>query len=124
MSRHAIPPDTDQERLRALVPGRVREPAGWVMGNGTYAPPTAVEFVPDLTAAEQSALDALLAEGPAAAAACALVLQTAQTAVGVAYGSLTAAQVRALAAVLLWQGGALAADGAVRPLAAWVRSQP
>lgn len=122
MSRHIIPAGTDIERLRALMTGRVREPAGWVLGNGISQPPTAVEFVPDLTAAEQAALDALLAEGPAAAAARALVLATAQTAAGVAYGNLTAAQVRALLAVLLWQAGALDEAGRVRPLAAWVQA--
>lgn len=49
------------------------------------------------------------------------VLTLAQSAVGVRIDQLTAAQVRALQAILLWKEGALDKDGVVRPLAEWVR---
>ncbi len=49
------------------------------------------------------------------------VLTLAQSAVGVSITALTAAQVRALVAILLWKAGAIKADGTVRPLAEWVR---
>lgn len=42
-------------------------------------------------------------------------------AVGKGVGSLTAGEIRALVAVLLWQIGALTADGTVRPLDEWTR---
>lgn len=45
----------------------------------------------------------------------------AQSAVGVAYDQLTAAQVRALVAILLWKQGALNNDGTVKPLGQWVK---
>jgi len=49
------------------------------------------------------------------------VKTTAQSAVGVAYDALTAGQVRALFAILLWREGALNNDGTVKPLGEWVR---
>jgi hypothetical protein len=47
------------------------------------------------------------------------VRTTAQSAVGVVITDLTAVQVRALLAVLLWKAGALDKDGKVRPLGEW-----
>jgi hypothetical protein len=47
------------------------------------------------------------------------VVTVAQSAVGVVITNLTAAQVRALLAVLLWKGGALDKDGKIRPLVEW-----
>jgi len=38
---------------------------------------------------------------------------------GKSKGSLTASEVRALLAVLLWKAGAVASDGTVRPLDSW-----
>lgn len=49
------------------------------------------------------------------------VVTTAQSVVGFAVGSLSAAQVRALLAVLLHKEGALDKDGKVRPLVEWVK---
>ncbi len=49
------------------------------------------------------------------------VRDLAQSAVGVRIDLLSAPQVRALQAVLLWQAGALDKDGVVQPLAEWVR---
>lgn len=62
MSTHAIPAGTDTERLRALLPARLRQPSGWVLGATTAGAPTAVEFSPDLTAGEQATLAAALTE--------------------------------------------------------------
>ncbi len=56
-----------------------------------------------------------------AAALRTLVVTTAQSAVGVVITNLTAAQVRALVAILLWKNGALTPAGAVRPLNEWVQ---
>ena len=44
-----------------------------------------------------------------------------QSAVGKAYDALTAEQVRALFAKMLWEAGALNNDGTVKPLGEWVR---
>lgn len=121
MSTHAIPAGTDTERLRALLPARLRPPSGWVLGATTTAAPTAVEFVPDLTAGEQATLTDLMGQAePLSAAARDLVLSTAQTAVGVRYDALTNIQLRALVGILLWREGALDGAGVVRPLARWV----
>lgn len=49
------------------------------------------------------------------------VVSLAQSAVGVTLNNLTAAQVRALVAILLWKEGAVTPAGAIRPLAEWVR---
>ena len=48
------------------------------------------------------------------------VLALAQSAVGVALNDLTAAQQRALIAVLLWKAGALTPDLKVRALSEWL----
>lgn len=48
------------------------------------------------------------------------VLTLAGSAVGVQIDQLTAAQVRALVAILLWKAGALTSTGAVKPLNQWV----
>ncbi len=49
------------------------------------------------------------------------VLTRAHSAVGIRIDQATAAQVRALFAILLRKEGALKADGTVRPLADWVK---
>ncbi len=70
--------------------------------------------------AASDAYDAQQAQQASDAAALrTLVRNTAQSAVGVALTSLTAAQVRALLAVLLWKNGALDKSGTVRPLDEW-----
>lgn len=55
------------------------------------------------------------------AAIRALVVSAAQTAVGVSLANLTAAQVRALMAILLYQAGGVTPDGKVRPLGQWAK---
>lgn len=49
------------------------------------------------------------------------IINLAQSAVGVRVDALSATQVRALFAVVLWQEGALKNDMTVRPLTEWVR---
>jgi hypothetical protein len=49
------------------------------------------------------------------------ILNTAQSAVGVAYDQLTAAQLRALFGILLAKAGALDKNGVVRALNEWVK---
>ena len=75
----------------------------------------------DLQAAS-AAYDAAKAQADADASALrAQVVSVANSAAGVLITNLTAGQVRALLAVLLWKVGALNPDGTVKPLAAWVR---
>jgi hypothetical protein len=78
--------------------------------------PTAVQL--------QTACDAYDArEAQAAQDAAALrqqVVTTAQSAVGVAFGNLTAAQVKSLLAVVLYKAGALDKAGVVLPLNSWI----
>lgn len=49
------------------------------------------------------------------------VVNLAQTAVGVQIDALTAGQVRALVAILLWKAGAIDSAGAIKPLGQWVK---
>lgn len=56
MSVHAIPAGLDVERVGRLCQALLRAPSGVVYGNGLWAAPTAVEFTPDLTAAEVTTL--------------------------------------------------------------------
>jgi hypothetical protein len=86
--------------LRALGPG---EEVAYDEQAGTFAARARA-----LSAAEQ-----------ADASARALVIQAATSAVGVNITALTAGQVRALLAILLYQRGALDGNGVVQPLAQW-----
>lgn len=52
------------------------------------------------------------------------IVTTAQSAVGVSITALTAAQARALLAILLYQTGAIDLSGTVRPLNEWTRLIP
>lgn len=80
------------------------------------AQPTAAELQ-----AASDAYDAAQAQAESEAAALRIKVRTvAQSAVGVLITDLTAAQVRALLAVLLWKAGALDKDGKVRALNDWV----
>lgn len=60
MSVHPIPPNIDIGRLSRLITQALRAPSGLVAGNGTNQPPTALEFTPDLSAAEQATLDRVI----------------------------------------------------------------
>jgi hypothetical protein len=91
--------------------------ADWIVLHG--APP------PDPTPEESAAGVAAIAQAASQATADAAqlrqqVLNLANSAVGVVVNALTAAQVRALVALLLLKAGALNTDGTVRPLTDWV----
>ena len=74
----------------------------------------------ELQAAE-TAYDAAQAQRQADSAALRQqVVTLAQSAVGLPINTLTAAQVRALVAVLLWKAGALDKNGNVNPLGSWM----
>ena len=66
MSVHALPAGLDPDALRARLLRSLRAPSGVQLDapNGT---PTAVEFTPDLSAAEQTTLATLLAQAQATA---------------------------------------------------------
>jgi hypothetical protein len=75
----------------------------------------------EIDAAIAARAAARLQAGKDAAALRQKVLTTAQSAVGISVDALTAGQVRALVALLLYQQGALDKSGVVQPLAGWVR---
>jgi hypothetical protein len=82
---------------------------------------------PQPTPAQLEAASAAYDAAAAARAAAAQqlrqqVVTLAQSAVGVRIDQLTAAQVRALVAILLRESGGLANDGTIRPLAQWVNT--
>lgn len=92
--------------------------AEWLATRGPLpADPTPQESAAAITARE-TARQAALAD---ASALRQQVLTIAQSAVGIRVDALTAGQVRALFAILLWKEGALKNDLTVRPLAEWVK---
>lgn len=105
-----------QELLRALLP---------VVGVSTDG---RIDYGRELTQAEQTtAATVIAAHNPEAydaqiLAARQTILNTAQSAVGVQLTALTAAQVRALMACMLYAaGGVDAATLTVKPLSEWMR---
>lgn len=89
-----------------------------VMDANDPAPLMAIYTAHTLTADEQAHVDALAQ----AATARSTILATAQTAVGVQLTALTAAQVRALLACMLYaSGGVDPATLTVKPLSEWVK---
>jgi hypothetical protein len=102
-------------------PDYARNPGTFVIV--TYEHEADLAVIQQVVAAHNpAAIDAAAATAATAhTAARALVVATAQAAVGVRFDQLTAAQVRALAAILFWQAGALDGNGVVQPLAGWVR---
>ncbi|MGN6812191.1 MAG: hypothetical protein ACTHMP_15085 [Thermomicrobiales bacterium] len=123
MTRLVAPAGADMDALAATLAKRFARLVA--VGYDTDMTPgtLAVYLMPDLAAADITPAQQLVAmAAPPDPSARSLVVQTAQTAVGVRYDQLTAAQVRALFAIVLWQAGGLNADGTVRPLAAWVRN--
>lgn len=61
MSTHTLPAGLDMDRARALLLRHLRLPSGVVYGAGDNAPPTALEFTPDLDAVELVTLARILA---------------------------------------------------------------
>jgi hypothetical protein len=80
-------------------------------------PPTEAEILAMIVTLEAEAEAARLA----AAQLRQQIRTTAAGAVGIRYDLLTAAQVRALVAILLWKQGALSNAGLVQPLDEWAR---
>jgi hypothetical protein len=110
-------PDADPRRdyeIRDDADGRGPHIAAWRLPG---EPPTEAQIAAAITA-----YDAAVTVRDADARQ---LRQRVRTLAGGAAGKLitdlTAAEVRALLAVLLWQAGALTPDGAVRPLDEWVR---
>lgn len=64
---------------------------------------------------------ALTSQEQASKAAKALILPVAQGTVGKRFDALVATEVRALVVLMLYQQGAIGADGTVQPLATWLR---
>ena len=56
MSVHNLPAGVDIDLADFLIHKYLRAPSGYIYGNGTRAAPTAIEFTPDLSAAEQTTL--------------------------------------------------------------------
>jgi hypothetical protein len=98
---------------------RVRSMAGadWLAQRGPLpVDPTAQQTTDAIAAIEA----ARVAARAAAAAKRQQILTIAQTAVGVRIDLLTAVQIRALFAVILWKEDAIDAGLLVRPLSEWV----
>lgn len=92
-------------------------------GAASFQPLTPAE-VADQTARSAEAVARKAAEDQAAADNTTVkntVVSLAQSAAGVLLTDLTAAQTRALLAVLLWKAGAIKPDGTVRPLGEWAK---
>lgn len=90
--------------------------ADWIAQHGALpAAPTQAEIDAALLARQQAAQQT----ASDAAALRQQIITLAQSAVGMRVDQLTALQVRALFAIVLWQEGALAPDMTIRPLAQW-----
>lgn len=99
-----------------------QSPAVRSMLAADWPPPLPADPTPAESAATAAALQAAAQQAEQDAAALRTKVRTvAQSAVGTAFDQLTAAQLRALVGVLLWESGALDKNGVVRPLADWVR---
>jgi hypothetical protein len=86
-----------------------------------WPPPLPTDPTPQQIAAAIVARQAAAQQAITDAAALrAQIIALAQSAVGVSLSALTAPQVRALTALLLWKAGGVKADATVRPLAEWL----
>ena len=74
----------------------------------------------ELAAAETAYNTAAAMRQAEATALCQQVVTLAQSAMGQPVNALTAAQVRALVALLLWKAEAMTNQGTVRPLGEWL----
>lgn len=61
MSIHNVPPGIDIDLAIFLLRKYLRFPEGIVYGNGEFNPPTAIEFIPDLTPAQVNVLASIAA---------------------------------------------------------------
>jgi hypothetical protein len=90
--------------------------AEWLAQRGPLPADPTPEQIADAIAAREAARQQALAD---AAALRQQILTIAQSAIGVRVDLLTAGQVRALFAILLWKEGAIKNDLTVRALAEW-----
>lgn len=98
---------------------RSMEAAAWLAQRG----PLPADPTPEESAAAIAALQQATATDAADAAALRQrVLGLANSAVGIQIDALTAGQVRALMALLLWRAGALDKTGAIKPLVGWLNN--
>lgn len=87
-----------------------------------WSPALGPQPTPEQLAAAEAAYDAAQAQAQQEATTLRnTVISTAQSAVGVTFPNLTAAQRNALMVVLFWKAGALDKDGKIRPLAEWAK---
>ncbi len=94
------------------------EAAAWLAQRGPLpTDPTQAQIDAAIAAIQQDATAATAA----AAQLRQQIITLAQSAVGVRVDLLTAPQVRALFAIILWEAGALKNDLTIRPLSEWVR---
>lgn len=96
---------------------RSMEAAAWLATRGPLPTDPTQQEIDAAIAAQDAARVQALAD---AAQLRQQIITLAQSAVGVRVDALTAAQVRALFAIVLWQEGALDKNGVVRPLADWI----
>jgi hypothetical protein len=108
-SQHVLAWDVDRVRSMSA--------ADWLATRGPLPPDPTPQQTTDAIAAIEAARVAARA---AAAAKRQQILTIAQTAVGVRIDLLTAVQIRALFAVILWKEDAIDAGLLVRPLSEWV----
>ncbi len=122
MSKHTIPSNIDITTLKAQVTRLIREPVV-MYENAPEHPATALVFTPNLTAGETTILTSIFDQlDPTQDSALrTLIINLAQSAVGLQVDALTAAQTRALVAILLYKQGALTPTGAVKPLNQWAQ---
>lgn len=99
-------------------------------GDVTYQAWLGAGNLPTVIDSEASLMDVLAAQYPAGLLSSSpqgqlrtAIVSTAQTAVGVTLNNLTAAQVKALLAILLYKAGGVNNDGTVRPLSQWVNGR-
>jgi hypothetical protein len=108
-SQHVLAWDVDRVRSMSV--------ADWLATRGPLPPDPTPQQSADAIAAIEAARVAALA---AAAAKRQQILTIAQSAVGIRVDQLTAVQLRALFAVILWKEDAIDAGLLVRPLSEWV----
>jgi XkdW protein len=119
--KHLFPDASPITDYRLTANGDGAELTEWGLG---VPEPSAAEIdqaILDYDAAEAAKKQTEAEEETAITTTRNRIRTTAQSAVGVAFDQLTAAQLRSLVAILLWGEKALDRNGVIRPLAEWVR---
>lgn len=120
LPRVAMADDTTQHVLYLDVGPLPRSmlATDWLATRGPLPTEPTQQEIADAIAARETARQAALAE---AATLRLAIITLAQSAAGARVDQLTAGQVRALFAILLWEEGALKNDLTVRALSEWVK---